>query len=168
MFRLVRHQDPSGVSGTGAVGTVVEFDSGLTVLHWDTATPSIAVHTDSRQIEQLHGHDGATELVPMDSDRLLSAYRRLMPYLLQDGASIKPIVVGPHPDYPDRLRCVFHDEKSWRFWTALLDGSTDTASHVEVNGELRHRWIDPEGDIWLEWFGPVPGAYENDPYDPRD
>lgn len=158
MFHLLRHEDRSGVSGTGVVGTVVEFDSGLTVLHWDSETPSVAVYTDERHIEQLHGHGGASELVPYET-RLERSYRRVMPYLLAGGWS--PVTCGPHPDHPDRLRVTFDGQSTWRYWVALLDGNTYAGTHVEVNGEMRHRWIDPSGDLWLEYFSPL--ADDNDP-----
>lgn len=160
LFTLLRRRDPSGISGTGPVGTVVEFDSGLTVLHWDTATPSIAVHTDSRHIEQLHGHEGATVLVPLET-RLERAYRRVIPFLLGRRCDDRPITVKPHPDHPDRLRMTFNTGRQWAFWIALLDGSEAASTHTEVNGEMRHCWIDPDGDIWLEYFSPLPK--DNDP-----
>jgi hypothetical protein len=154
LFTMQRRRDPSHVSGTGLVGTVVEFDSGLTVLHWDTATPSIEVHPDSRHILQLHGHDGATLLVPFET-RLESSYRRVMPYLLEGHR--RPIACAPHPDHPDRLRLVFApgDETAWRRWIALFDGSTDDAVHEEVSGEMQHRWTSSDGDLWLQYTTPL-------------
>jgi hypothetical protein len=168
MFTLMRQRDLSGISGTGPVGTVVEFDSGLTVLHWDTATPSVAVHTDSRHIEQLHGHEGATVLVPLET-RLEASYRLVMPFLLAGGHN--PVVCGPHPDHPDRLRLIFApgDEKGWRRWIALLDGSTDAAVQEDLGDETEHRWTSPFGDIWLVFHTQNSSRYVHDPiHDPRD
>lgn len=159
MFTLQRSSDPSGVSGTGQVGTVCEFDSGLTVLHWDTATPSIAVYTDSRHIEQLHGHEGATVLVPLET-RLESAYKRVVPLLLRRRYDDRPITVAPHPDHLDRLRVTFENGRQWSFWVALLDGSTYAASHSEVNGEMQHTWVSPDGDLWLQYWTPIPNDSE--------
>lgn len=154
LYRLDRREDISGVSGEGAeVATICEFASGLVAMHWNSPTPSVTVYTDRRHIEQLHGHSGASTL-DIGETRLEAAYRKVMPLLLT-GTTNAPTAVGPHPDLPDRLRLTFKTRSAWRWWVALLDGSTYTASHVEVNGETRHRWIDPSGDIWIEYFSPL-------------
>lgn len=145
---LQRHHDVTGVSGEGLIGTVVEFGSGLTAFHWDTSTPSVTVYTDVRHVLQLHGHKGASTLIPAET-RLEAAYRRIMPYLLAGGHN--PVVCGPHPEHPDRLRLVFApgDEAGWRRWIALLDGSSDAAVQEDIGGETEHRWTSSDGDIWL-------------------
>jgi hypothetical protein len=159
LWHLNRHHDVSGVSGEGdGVATICEFPSGLIALHWNSDTPSVTVYTDIRHIEKLHGHEGAST-VEIAETRLERAYRVVMPWLLAGGKG--PFMCGPHPDQPDRLRLIFQDQAAWARWIALFDGSTHAATHVEVNGELRHRWIDPEGDIWMEYFSPL--ADDNDP-----
>ena len=150
---LMRHRDPSGVSGTGPIGTVVEFDSGLVAFHWDTDTPSVTIYTDIRHVLKLHGHEGASILVPIEASRLERAYQLVMRFLLNEYT--RPITVGPHPDHADRLRLTFLDEPDWRYYVALLDGSTYAATHEEVNGETRHRWVDPTGSLWLEYSTPL-------------
>lgn len=157
LYHLNRHRDPSGVSGEGDdIATICEFPSGLTVMHWDTETPSVTVYIDSRHVLQLHGHEGASELVPHET-RLEQAYKRVVPWMLSARYHDRPTVCAPHPDHPDRLRLVFQDERVWRFWTALLDLSTDTASHEEVDGEIRHTVITPDGNVWLIYHTPIPG-----------
>lgn len=151
---LMRHHDVSGVSGEGPIGTVVEFESGLTAFHWDTDTPSVTVYTDVRHVLQLHGHGGASTLIAAET-RLEQAYRTVMPFLLAGGWS--PLTCAPHPDHPDRLRTTFEDESTWRYWVALLDGSTHAASHEEVDGEMRHTWVHPDGNVWLVYHTPIPG-----------
>ncbi len=161
---LQRHRDPSDVSGTGPVATVCEFDSGLTVLHWDTATPSVTVYTDVRHVLNLHGHQGASELVTSET-KLEQAYRIVMPYLLAGGNN--PFQCGPHPDHPDRLRLVFHNETDWRRWIALFDGSTFAASHVHTGSEVQHSWIATDGLVWLVYHSPLPSP-TNEVHDPRN
>lgn len=155
MYSLMRHHDITGISGEGHVATVVEFDDGHTVLHWDTATPSTTVYTDIRHITALHGHEGASTLEPLDNARLLSAYQRVTHYLLSARYHDRPITCAPHPDHPDRLRCTFKDSGVWRFWIALLDGSSDAATHAEVNGEIEHTWVSADGNLWLQWYSPL-------------
>lgn len=169
LSQLNRIHDVSGVSGEGDdVATVCEFSSGLVALHWNSPTPSVTVHTDVRHILQLHGHQGATLLVPAET-RLEAAYRLVMPFLLAGGHN--PVVCGPHPDHPDRLRMVFApgDETGWRRWIALLDGSTDAAVREDIGGETEHRWTSPFGDIWLVFHTRHNSKYTHDPiHDPRD
>lgn len=154
LYRLNRSHDVSGVSGEGdEVATICEFSSGLIALHWNSETPSVTVYTDRRHIERLHGHGGASKL-DVGETRLESAYRKVMPFLLATNTH-HPIAVGPHPEMPDRLRLAFLASGAWRYYIALLDGSSHAATHVEVDGELRSRWISPDGDIWLEHFSPL-------------
>ena len=54
----------------------------------------------------------------------------------------------------------------WAFWTALLDGSTHAATHVEVNGEMEHTFITPDGNVWLVYYTPT--ATATDPLDTFD
>jgi hypothetical protein len=60
-FVLARHEDPSGISGTGIVAEGVAWTGGTADLHWLTDEESF-VHwpggVDS--ILRIHGHQGAT------------------------------------------------------------------------------------------------------------
>jgi hypothetical protein len=122
----------------------------------------VTVYTDIRHITALHGHSGASTLELLDKDRLLRAYQRTVTWLLSARYADRPITVGPHPDHPDRLRLTFKDERVWKFWIALFDGSSDAATHDEVNGEIAHTWIDPEGDIWMQYFTPAASPESHD------
>lgn len=59
-FRLVRTEDVSGVSGTGAVAEGVTFTDGTTVLRWLRAGGSTAVYDSHERMAAIHGHDGRT------------------------------------------------------------------------------------------------------------
>lgn len=169
VYTLHRHRDVSNVSGIGPVATICEFSSGLVAMHWNTDTPSVAVYTDIRHIEALHGHEGASTLtLQEDPTRLLAAYQRVVPWLLDKGAVAKPMLIAPHPDHPDRLRLVFPNEGNWSFWIDLLGGSFDAATHEEVNGEMQHSWISPDGNLWLQYFSVKNDYPDHDAYDPRD
>jgi hypothetical protein len=61
-FRLVRSEDVSGVSGTGAVAWGAVFPDGVAVLRWKTAGGSTAVYDSVEDVERIHGHDGKTRL----------------------------------------------------------------------------------------------------------
>lgn len=63
VFRLVRSEDVSGVSGTGTVADGVVFPDGVTILRWRTARGSTAVYDSVKDVERIHGHDGKTRLV---------------------------------------------------------------------------------------------------------
>lgn len=150
LYTLQRHHDVTGISGAGAVGTVIEFDNGDTVLHWDTDTPSTVVYRDVRHIEALHGHSGATTLELLEPHRLVKAYQQLCFWLTREMTPERlPLSVGPHPVWPDRLLVMLRPT-SLSFWVALLDGSTAACTHEEVRGELVTTWVSPDGGLWLQ------------------
>lgn len=63
-FTLHRSEDPSGISGTGVVAEGWESSSGeWVVLLWLSATPTLGIYRDIREVELLHGHEGKTRIV---------------------------------------------------------------------------------------------------------
>jgi hypothetical protein len=66
-FHLYRHEDESGVSGTGRVAQGVVFDDGQAVLRWLGEHPSTTVYPNIGEVKAIHGHQGKTEVV-MDAD----------------------------------------------------------------------------------------------------
>lgn len=64
-FVLVRHEDETGVSGTGVVAWGVEFPDGVVALRWKSAWPTSVVFHDKgmEAVEAVHGHGGKTEIV---------------------------------------------------------------------------------------------------------
>jgi len=64
-FKLVRHSDVSGVSGTGVVAEGVEWSDGSVALHWGGRWPTTTVYETGgvEAILAIHGHQGATEIV---------------------------------------------------------------------------------------------------------
>jgi len=60
---ILRHEDESGVSGTGVVAEWVEYSDGEVVVHWTSHTPSTNHYRNFKQVEAIHGHGGKTELV---------------------------------------------------------------------------------------------------------
>lgn len=152
---LRRHVDKSGVSGTGDVAELAEFSDGAVAVRWHGDHPSTAAWNDIRDVEIVHGHQGATEILFDDNARLVRAYQWIVPFLVTHGAVVVPVTVAPHPDHPDRLRLTFSGRRPWAFWVALLEGSPHAATHAEVNGEIAHTWISPDGDLWLQYFSPL-------------
>ena len=61
-FQMVRHEDASGVSGTGLVAQGVEFDDGTCVLRWMTQFKSTAFYASAADLEAVHGHGGKTSI----------------------------------------------------------------------------------------------------------
>ena len=60
---IQRHEDESGVSGTGRVAEWVEYSDGEVVVHWLSHTPSTNHYRNMKQVEAIHGHNGKTEIV---------------------------------------------------------------------------------------------------------
>lgn len=63
-FVLDRHEDETGVSGTGVVAEGVEFSDGVVCLRWVTPWPSSVCHYERgmESVEMIHGHGGKTEI----------------------------------------------------------------------------------------------------------
>lgn len=67
-FALYRHEDASGVSGTGHVADGVQFFTrgnwpGKCVIYWRTQNTSVAVYDSIDAVKAIHGHDGRTEIL---------------------------------------------------------------------------------------------------------
>ncbi len=59
-FELIRYEDVSGVSGTGAVAEGCVFSDGSVALRWRGAYASTAIWPDIDAVIAVHGHSGAT------------------------------------------------------------------------------------------------------------
>lgn len=64
-FHLLRHQDESGVSGTGIVAEGVVFSDGQAVLCWRSVSGvnSLGIYRSIEELAFIHGHGGKTEVV---------------------------------------------------------------------------------------------------------
>ena len=63
---MIRDEDVSGVSGTGPVGEIVEFESGWVAVSFYGYTadiPNIIVYSELSHAEKIHGHKGRTRIV---------------------------------------------------------------------------------------------------------
>lgn len=63
-FNLVRHEDVTGLSGTGIVAEGVAFSSGKVCLEWIGKNPTSVVWHDNgiASTRAIHGHNGLTEI----------------------------------------------------------------------------------------------------------
>lgn len=59
-FRLVRFQDPTGISGTGVVAEGCQMSDGSIIMLWLTETRSLAFYQKIEDVVRIHGHNGAT------------------------------------------------------------------------------------------------------------
>lgn len=63
VFHLERVEDVSGVSGTGRIAEGIEFSDGTCVIRWLSHTPCTNIYNNLKQLDLIHGHDGATKVV---------------------------------------------------------------------------------------------------------
>ena len=63
LFRLVRDEDESGVSGTGHVADGVIWHDGTCAVHWRTEHTSTSVYASVNDVIAIHGHGGKTRVV---------------------------------------------------------------------------------------------------------
>jgi hypothetical protein len=62
-FWLIREEDETGVSGTGAIAQGLEFDDGTVCLRWMVGDHRSTVIWESiASVEAIHGHDGKTKV----------------------------------------------------------------------------------------------------------
>lgn len=61
-FNLFRNEDVSGVSGVGVVAEGVMFTDGTAALRWLGRLNSTAIYNSMEELEEIHGHQGATEV----------------------------------------------------------------------------------------------------------
>lgn len=63
LFELVRHDDVSGISGTGVVAEGVVFSDGSVALHWVCGKwPTSGTYPCMEAVLDVHGHGGKTEV----------------------------------------------------------------------------------------------------------
>lgn len=63
---LIRHEDVSGISGTGVVAYGVQFPDGTLVLRWDTKVRSTTVYDSLEDLIEITGHGGRTTVELLD------------------------------------------------------------------------------------------------------
>jgi hypothetical protein len=66
-FVLLRDVDVTGVSGEGLVVWGVEYPDGVCAYRWNSPHKTTCVADCIRDIETIHGHDGRTRVVWLDS-----------------------------------------------------------------------------------------------------
>jgi hypothetical protein len=62
-FYLNRMKDISGISGTGRIAEGFVFDNGVVAMTWLTKYTSTSIYRSIDDVEKIHGHEGATEVV---------------------------------------------------------------------------------------------------------
>lgn len=67
-FYLYRHQDMSGISGTGIVADGIKWPDGTVTIRWRGTRPSTVNWDSVEDAESVHGHGGATVFVWIGSD----------------------------------------------------------------------------------------------------
>jgi len=54
VFRLIRHNDETGISGTGNIVDGIVFDDGIVVARWKTETASTSIYENWEAFEKVH------------------------------------------------------------------------------------------------------------------
>ncbi|HZX06883.1 hypothetical protein [Kribbella sp.] len=66
-FQLFRHEDVSGISGTGVVAEGVQWSDGTVALRWGGCYPTTTVWQDGIDaLLTVHGHNGRTTIRWLD------------------------------------------------------------------------------------------------------
>lgn len=67
-FEMHRHNDVSGISGTGVVAEGVLFDDNSAVIKWKSDKPSTVIWQNFDHAISVHSHNGGTEFVFLDKE----------------------------------------------------------------------------------------------------
>jgi hypothetical protein len=122
-FIIWRHEDQTGVSGTGLVAYGWEREDGRATVRWLGEHRTETLHEGGMaSVEAIHGHSGATSIVGCDDGRLELPARALRPY-----AAREDIIALTRA--PDRSG-----------WILGLDGHSD--KWAEVKAEPAESWAD--------------------------
>jgi hypothetical protein len=62
LFQLIRHNDVTGVSGTGVVADGVLWPDGTVTIRWRGERRSTIVWSSIDDVKAIHGHGGATTI----------------------------------------------------------------------------------------------------------
>lgn len=65
-FQLMRDEDETGISGTGAVALGVEWPDGKIAMRWATEHRITAIYNNRHDLIAIHGHGGKTRIVWLD------------------------------------------------------------------------------------------------------
>lgn len=76
-FYLVRDEDVSGTSGIGKVAEVFVFEVGVAIVVWLVAPYGINIYDSVKHLKEVHGHEGATRMVPADDETALPMSQRI-------------------------------------------------------------------------------------------
>lgn len=66
IFKLVRDEDLTGISGTGLIAWGVEFPDGKVVMRWTGEIAQTSIWENIDELEAIHGHEGKTRVVWLD------------------------------------------------------------------------------------------------------
>jgi hypothetical protein len=102
-FRLIRHQDVSGVSGTGPVAEGVQFTDGAVALRWYGDYPTTTVWDGIDSVIAIHGHGGATEVEWLDPEAGPDPDLKLPPRESLPPRPWPDLHSAPEPQDPDPL-----------------------------------------------------------------
>jgi hypothetical protein len=102
-FRLIRHHDVSGVSGTGPVAEGVQFTDGAVALRWYGDYPTTTVWDGIDSVVAIHGHGGATEIEWLDPEPGPDPDLRLPPRESLPPRPWPDLHSAPEPQDPDPL-----------------------------------------------------------------
>lgn len=75
-FILVRHKDVTGTSGRGIVAEGVVFEDGQAVLKWLRKPYSLGVYPSLKNLIDVHGHEGNTQVRFLRDRRSITTHTR--------------------------------------------------------------------------------------------
>lgn len=96
---LVRDVDVSGISGEGVVVWGIVWPDGRCAYRWNTDTATDQLADSIEHVQAIHGHNGATRVVWLDTEREANRWRRYVrlgdgPPPVYRGRGAEPVEAG--------------------------------------------------------------------------
>jgi len=66
-FQLHRHRNLANPDAIGLVASGCQWPDGVVALRWNTSTPSVAIYDSITVVQAVHGHNGDTEVLWLDT-----------------------------------------------------------------------------------------------------
>ena len=75
IYRLLRAEDESGVSGEGHIAEIAVFSSGVAVMSWLTRPTSVGIYSSLDELSVIHGHGGKTIVEEVQTEDIMTCAR---------------------------------------------------------------------------------------------
>ena len=126
IFHFFRHEDASGVSGTGVVAEGVEFTNGWCAVRWLSSKSSLCFYQTLEEVRNIHGHGGRTEVV-------LNEITPVRPKNIQFGDNRQEVLMNLLDEVASMLALAEEADSPMESYCALISSARIRLDSLENN-----------------------------------